>query len=93
MLDFCKSAEEEKEKLTENVEFLEASVMRSTEETLTMEKKLNEAQEQSHKMVKVKSDKLSEATNTLQSVISKTTQESTLSYPSLFTNLSILLKT
>jgi hypothetical protein len=53
--EYSKAAREEKEKLTKKIDFLVAFVMRSTEETLNMERKLNEAKKVIKKKKEMKS--------------------------------------
>jgi hypothetical protein len=49
-MEFCKSAKEEKDEHAKKVEFLASSVMRSTEETLSMERKLIQAKKEIKKI-------------------------------------------
>ena len=52
LIEYCKSAKKEKDELDEKVEFLANSVMRSTEETLSMERKLTVAKKEIKKIKK-----------------------------------------
>jgi hypothetical protein len=83
-LEYSSAASEETVKLAEKVEFLGASVMRSTEETLNMERKLIEAKKVIKKFKSEKLDILEKpkVSNNSKLVISKNTQTDLSSFSS-----------